>query len=266
MKEKRNEIALLPMIADIICILAGFSMLCFKEFEMKYISIGLVVALLVCGVMSIVFYFTREAYKRVMDYSFSVGVLMIAFACCIIARLSDVSGQMHMILAVVALTLSVVILQNAIQMKTLKSKVWGVALVISLALILANVVLIVEPAFIRAYVDSFLMVMLIATGALGLIFMLVIMVEIKLEPKRTEKLSKMAESNEKIETADAEPTIAEEPVQEQSVETSYESTEYTSENVEVPTEASSETPIDTATDSAVETAAVDSDESGETQI
>ncbi|MCR5273125.1 MAG: hypothetical protein K6E13_09090 [Lachnospiraceae bacterium] len=198
MNEKRNGITLLPLLGYIICIIAGLALLMYESFELKYISIGLFVALMISGVIAIVLYFTRNAYKRVMDYSFSAGVLMITLGCCILARLDDVTGQMNGILGVVILTLAVVVLQNSIQLKILNSKIWIPSLAVSIALIVANLVLIMQPSFIKSFADKMLSVMLVITGILGLVFMLLVKLEIHLDGKREEKADKLkAEEEEK---------------------------------------------------------------------
>jgi len=239
MKEKRSEISLLPVLADVICIIAALALGFIKGFEIKYISMGLFIALLVCGVISVVLYFTRESYKKVMNYSFSVGVLMIAVACCILARIDDVTAQMSMILALVTLTLSVVILQNSIQMKILGSKIWVAALVIALGFIVANVILIIEPAFIKDIADKYLNIMMFLTGICGLIFMIAVKVEISLFAGREQKLVDMPDEFEGLQeeyvASEKEDTFSEAP------------SEIVIENEKPFEETSEETPVE-ATD------------------
>lgn len=158
-----------------------------KELYLIYMISALLIAL---GIGMIVKYFVTEAYRSMHDYGFSGGALIVILGGCALARAGQLTGQIAVFIGLLVLSVAVVMLQQAMQMNIMRKKVWTVVLVLSLATLLASVLLLFDIQSVTGKVDGFAYWVLLIAGVLTLVCMLIsgIGVRIFLHQERDEKL------------------------------------------------------------------------------
>lgn len=155
-KRKNNmEHTIFLVIMSCIYVAAGAFLTFMQQTEIIYLCYMLCAGLMIYGIILIVRYFLKELYKKLHDYSFSAGVLLVILGSCALARAGEVAENITLYLGLCILITSIVMLQNAIQLKTLGSSLWSAMLAISCAAIVCAVLIIANMQFMAAVMMTF---------------------------------------------------------------------------------------------------------------
>lgn len=174
------------ILAAFLYIIVGVLLIFLPEMKMIYLAYALCLTLVVCGVVQIVTYFTREKYKKISEYGFSMGVLMLVLGGCVLVKAETIAEVMLLWLGLCILLTSVVLLQNAMQLKISGSKIWLGILAAAAVFIICAMLMITEPAFLKENMREFSGWVLILHGAMsptGMLF-------VKIRMMKNEKVQK----------------------------------------------------------------------------
>lgn len=148
-----------------------------KDLYLIYVISALLIAL---GIGMIVKYFVTEAYRNMHDYGFSGGALIVILGGCALARAGQLTGQIAVFIGLLVLSVSVVMLQQAMQLHIMRKKVWPVVLAIALVTLLSSVLLLFDIRSVTGKVDGFAYRVLLISGILVLLCMLISGIGVKL--------------------------------------------------------------------------------------
>ena len=153
------------MIYPIIFIILGVMLIAYKNMDPTTFAYLIGAAAIIVGVSAVANYFVRELYRDFNNYSFSIGILMMAIGVCVMVCAKDISGAIVYIIKACVMLTAIIKIQQAIQLICLKNKMWIPILVISVIIVGFMIFLFINNDMpqIVTYI------MLIVDGALSLI-------------------------------------------------------------------------------------------------
>ena len=119
------------MVYPIIYIVLGVMLVAFKDMKPEVFAYLIGASAIIVGISAIANFFVRELYYDFHNYSFSIGILMMALGVCIMIKANDLSGVLMDIIKVCVLLTAVIKIQQAIQLVCLKNVMWIPVLSIS---------------------------------------------------------------------------------------------------------------------------------------
>ncbi len=136
------------------------------EINNKVLAERLGAFLIIAGAALIIRYFLSRSYLDMRAYGFSIGTLAIVLGICVILKADDVANSLSVFLNICIMLTAIVKLQNAIQLKFLKSKLWIPVLCVSLAFLVCTVLIVLNP-FSDSVRDTFTYIVLLCDGVAG---------------------------------------------------------------------------------------------------
>ncbi len=109
------------------------------------------VVLVIIGIILIVKYFLEESYKNLNQYGFSIGVFLVIIGVCTLVKNQEMAKSFQLYIGVCILLSAIIKLQNAMDLKALKDRTWGVICVVSLVIVVCAVLIIMNPFSDRNY-------------------------------------------------------------------------------------------------------------------
>ena len=153
---------LLPIVYIVLAVLLLF----IKGISTEIFAELLGALLLVMGSGMIIHYFLSHSYMDMNAYGFSIGALAIILGVCILIKSEAVGNSLSVFLNICIMLTAIIKLQNAIQLKFMKSVMWIPVLCISLAF-LACTILITAYPFEDAVRDKFTYIVLLCDGVVS---------------------------------------------------------------------------------------------------
>ena len=153
---------LLPIVYIVLAVLLLF----IKGINTEIFAELLGALLLIMGAGMIIHYFLSHAYMDMNAYGFSIGALAIILGICILIKSEAVGNSLSVFLNICIMLTAIIKLQNAIQLKFLKSVMWIPVLCISLVF-LACTILITAYPFEDAVRDKFTYIVLLCDGVVS---------------------------------------------------------------------------------------------------
>ena len=135
--------------------------------------------LILAGIIFIFRFFQTQAYKKLYDYRFSSGVLLVLLGVCGLIRVYEMALHLEIYMGVVALALGIVILQSAIQMKVLGSKLWILELVFAALSLLGAVTVLTQVEFMLLRMPTLPYWSVLTAGILSLVSLLLAFIGIR---------------------------------------------------------------------------------------
>ena len=155
--------------ASLLLIALGGIMLCTNQVEPIYFCYGAGGCLLVWGIWLISRYFLRKEFQQTTNYGFSVGTLVVILGAVDLIRAKDIVESLSIYIGFVILVVGVVMLQNTVQLKNLRGKLWVVSLVFSLISEAAAIVILLDIRHIISRHVKILYIIQIAVGCFALL-------------------------------------------------------------------------------------------------
>jgi len=154
---------LLPIVFLIIGIL-----LLFTSIDTKVFAILIGAVLIIVGSAWTIRYFAEKNYLNLSSYGFSVGILAVLLGICAIIRAEPIAQSLVIVLDICIMLTSIIQLQNAIQLKCLKSVLWIPVLCVACIFIVCSVLIALVP-FEEQVQKTFTYIVLAADGLVGFI-------------------------------------------------------------------------------------------------
>lgn len=154
---------LFTLLFPVIYVLLGALLLFVPDINTKVLAELLGALLIVAGAALIIRYFLARSYLDMRAYGFSLGTLAIVLGVCAILKAQDVANSLSVFLNICIMLTAIVKLQNAIQLKFMKSKLWIPVLCVSLAFLICTVLIVLDP-FSDSVRDTFTYIVLLCDG------------------------------------------------------------------------------------------------------
>lgn len=185
---------MLVNITAIIFILVGACLLFVPQINLTNICYFLCASIVIAGIYMIVRYFLADGFKENSNYGFSIGVFCTVLGIIGFIKTNDIIGFFPAAIGILVLVLGVVLLQDSLDLKRMNNGIWVVIGVISLVVIGAAVICIINPfpdATTRQTVVAYL---IFVDGILTILSKLIVMFSLRGYNKALEKRVKTAES------------------------------------------------------------------------
>ena len=169
----RPDGMVMQIVTSLLCIAIGGLLIAMPNVNVLYMCYCFCAALIVIGITLIVSYFVAEAYRRLNDYRFAVGVLLIILGCIELLRANILAEEIMFIIGLVTLVLAVIIMQSTVQMRILKSGAWVVQLIFTIVSLVGAILVLVDFAPVMTRVKGFAYIVMVLVGTLCLISLLI---------------------------------------------------------------------------------------------
>ena len=143
-------------------------MLLFTSVDTKIFAILLGGMMIVIGAALVIRYFAEKSYLDMSSYGFSIGVLAIVLGVCTIIKSEAVASSLTVFLDICIMLTGIIQLQNAIQLKFLKSVFWIPVLCVAAIFIICTVLIALVP-FEEEVRNKFTYIVLAADGLIGFV-------------------------------------------------------------------------------------------------
>lgn len=152
-KEKKESSFLNRLFTGVslVYLLLGVLLIVIPDLQMEYVCYGISVVLVIIGIIVIVKYFLEESYKNLNQYGFSIGVFLVIIGVCTLVKNQEMAKSFQLYIGVCILLTAIIKLQNAMDLKALKDRTWGVICVVSLVIVVCAVLIIMNPFSNRNY-------------------------------------------------------------------------------------------------------------------
>ena len=152
-KEKKESSFLNRLFTGVslVYLLLGVLLIVIPDLQMEYVCYGISVVLVIIGIILIVKYFLEESYKNLNQYGFSIGVFLVIIGVCTLVKNQEMAKSFQLYIGVCILLTAIIKLQNAMDLKALKDRTWGVICVVSLVIVVCAVLIIMNPFSNRNY-------------------------------------------------------------------------------------------------------------------
>ncbi len=169
----RPDGMVMQIVTSLLCIGIGALLLFVPSVNILYLCYCFCAALIVVGIILIVSYFVSEAYRKLNDYRFAVGVLLVILGCIELLRAQILSQEIMFIIGLVTLILAVIILQSTVQMKILKSGAWIVQLIFTVISLVGAIMVLVDFKPVMDRAPGFPYIVMLVVGTLCLISLVI---------------------------------------------------------------------------------------------
>ena len=166
----------------------------------------------ICGVMmavgltGIVSFFLTGAYREMHDYQFSAGILLLILGACGLFRAEDMAERLEYYIGLASLVLAVVILQGTVQLWAMKSKVWGLDLLLTILSLTGSILVLAGVKPVLEAVPSLPYWTLFLVGVFSLVSLLCVWVGFKVIDRRVAKKQAEYEAKQAAQQAKEEVT------------------------------------------------------------
>lgn len=224
-KEKKESSFMTKLFTGIslVYLVLGGALCAIPSLKMEYICYGISVTLIVLGIILIVKYFVTESYKNLNQYGFSIGVFLIIIGVCTLVRNQEMTKSFQLYIGICILLTAIIKLQNAMDLKALKDRVWGVICVVSVCIMAAAVLIIINPFSNKNYELTLTYFSLLFDGVISLFSYNYLAFRLRRTQKKQRKAAETAIAD--TETVDTESVEQEVPETDISSEVATEQTE-----------------------------------------
>lgn len=211
-KEKKESSFMTKLFTGIslVYLVLGGALCAIPSLKMEYICYGISVTLIVLGIILIVKYFVTESYKNLNQYGFSIGVFLIIIGVCTLVRNQEMTKSFQLYIGICILLTAIIKLQNAMDLKALKDRVWGVICVVSVCIMVAAVLIIINPFSNKNYELTLTYFSLLFDGVISLFSYNYLAFRLRRTQKKQRKAAEAAIADtETVDTESVEPEVPE---------------------------------------------------------
>ena len=185
-KTKLHDAMTAQIVASAIAIIIGLLLLFVPQTEVQTLCGIACISLMITGVAAMISFFLSEAYKKLHNYNFALGVLLLIIGCTGLVRVAELSQRFDLYIGFSALIIAVIILQSMVQMAVLNNKLWIAELVLTVISLFGAVVLLADIQPIISRIPEFSYWVLTLAGVFSLISLLLACIGLRIENKSTD--------------------------------------------------------------------------------
>lgn len=191
----RPDGMVMQIVTSLLCAGIGALLLFVPDVNVLYMCYCFCAALIVVGITLTVSYFVSGAYRKLNDYRFAIGILLIILGCIELLRAEILAAEIMFIIGLVTLVLAVIIMQSAVQMRILESKAWIAQLIFTIISMLGAVFVLVDFKPVTGKIKGFAYGVMVVTGVLCLISLIIEAIVLKLVEKKEADKAKEASAD-----------------------------------------------------------------------
>ena len=199
-KEKKESSFLNRLFTGVslVYLLLGILLIVLPDLQMEYVCYGISVVLVIIGIILIV-------NKNLNQYGFSIGVFLVIIGVCTLVKNQEMAKSFQLYIGVCILLTAIIKLQNAMDLKALKDRTWGVICVVSLVIVVCAVLIIMNPFSDRNYEIALTYFSLLFDGIISLFsyHYLAFRIRQKEKKSRVRKETKEFAEKQELEFSDA---------------------------------------------------------------
>ena len=208
---RRPDGLVVQVVLALISIALGVLLLFLPDIQVKalcYVFCGAVIA---AGIGSISMFFITQAYKRLHEYGFALGVLLLVMGCIGLLRTEAMVADFQGYLGFAALLSGVLMLQGTVQLRVLGNRLWIPDLVLTALCLTGSALVLADARPVLEAIQGFAYWVLLITGALSLVSLLFSSIGVFGEKKRVEKAEKAQAEQEAAKDQQSAQTEPQEP-------------------------------------------------------
>ncbi|MCH5184265.1 MAG: DUF308 domain-containing protein [Oscillospiraceae bacterium] len=171
------------LLLPIIYIVLGILLLFIKGINTEIFAELIGAMLMIIGAALIIHYFLSKAYMDLNAYGFSIGALAVILGICILIKSKDVGDGLSVLLNICIMLTAIIKLQNAIQLKFMKSVFWIPVLCVSLAFLACTVLITVNPFSDNNVRDTFTYIVLLCDGVVSFANAILLRIVVRRPPR-----------------------------------------------------------------------------------
>lgn len=207
-KPRRMSGAALQAVLSAVALLLGALLTFVPDVSVRTLCYAFCALLIAAGVAAIVYFFMTGAYKRLDDYNFALGVLLLILGCCGFAQIGALELSFRTWMGFLTLVIGVIMLQNTVQMRSVDSGLWICALIFTALVIFGGIVIVAD---ITAVWNALGFWIPTVAGALGIVTLILTAIALRGAAKRAEKAAEEPAAPAETEPAAQETAAAAEP-------------------------------------------------------
>lgn len=193
-KNKNGVGTVLMTLMSILCAIIAAILLFVPSVDAKALCYTFCTGLVLWGILQISKFFLIHAYRRLNDYGFSVGVLLVVLGCCGMIRMDEIIAKIDICFGMITLCIGILVLQSTIQLNAMKSQFWTVDLVFAIVIILCSVFVLTHTTIFVKKVPNFSTWILMFSGVCSAVNVILVAVNVR---QYEENISKEAFSKDK---------------------------------------------------------------------
>ncbi len=186
-RKARRSGMILQIALAVICIALGGALLFVKELNVKIFCNIFCIALIVAGIACIAHFFITGAYRRISEYGFSLGILLVILGVCGFIRAEALSASFGTYTGFLTLLLGVIMIQSTVQLSVMRSGLNIVVFIFSLITLICSVIVIMGIKPILSAIGIFPQLSLLVSGVLSLISFVVTAITLHKNKKPAEE-------------------------------------------------------------------------------
>ena len=163
----RDRGLLFSFLLPIVFLVIGLLLL-FTSIDTKIFAILIGAMMIIIGAAFVIRYFAEKMYLDMSSYGFSIGVLAAILGVIVIIRSSEIAASLTVFLNICIMLTAIIQLQNAIQLKFLKSVLWIPVLCVAAIFIVCTILIALVP-FEEKVLNTFTYIVLAADGLIGFV-------------------------------------------------------------------------------------------------
>lgn len=175
------------IVAEILYALLGVVLLLVPGIELIHICYGLSILLVFAGIVLIVRYFMTESYRNLNEYGFSIGILGVILGMCALVRAQLWVKSFLPVLGIALLLMAVTKLQYAMDLKSMKDRMWILVLAVAVLLTGGAVCVVINPFKVEETRQKITCYLLILDGILGVVGNLYLYIRLRLFKRAEDK-------------------------------------------------------------------------------
>ena len=216
---RRPDGLVVQVVLALISIALGVLLLFLPDIQVKalcYVFCGALIAvgvifIIAAGIGSISMFFITQAYKRLHEYGFALGVLLLVMGCIGLLRTEAMVADFQGYLGFAALLSGVLMLQGTVQLRVLGNRLWIPDLVLTALCLTGSALVLADARPVLEAIQGFAYWVLLITGALSLVSLLFSSIGVFGEKKRVEKAEKAQAEQEAAKDQQSAQTEPQEP-------------------------------------------------------
>lgn len=164
---------------SVLFLVIGIVMYAYPDMNLKNFTYVISGFFLVGGAWEVCRYFLKEEYRNVANYDFSAGILLLILGCLILIKEPAFTKQIYLLLGALVLIEGITMLQYSVDMIALKSSLWWLMLIFTVAEIGLSVCILLDAGGWFTDGSFVLYASLFASGVLGLLALFIVALRIR---------------------------------------------------------------------------------------
>ena len=190
---------ILQIVLSLVCIGTGALLIFGPAVQTKVLCYIFCAGLITAAVVEIARFFISEAYNRLYDYSFAIGIMLLILGICGFLRIDDLVKHFQLAVGLIALAIGTVILQGMVQLNVIDNLLWILLMIFTTVILVGSVLLIIDVKPVIGLIPNFTYWLLFCAGIASLLSMLIVALALFLARRKKKKAAEQESDTEFVE-------------------------------------------------------------------